>query len=263
MNFEVRAYLTSQNTNNSKNILCRKRNSLVTALNKHSVLPKVITVVLDDDMINHVVDDDKVDLEFHYERLLIGLCNLLNKTLDCYKDMLLLKAKRENVPHILWIAPPNHCYFSDDNNMRWELFGKALGAAVSSQKNMTVLRMIKFWDKDNTNLFLDQQYQYTSEGLSIYWRAVDSAIRFWNVALSRKIKKPKPKKSAAKNDGILNQRAGKGNLSLGKSLGPIITEDPGKLLWILTLDFKEISTNGTILIIPEIDGVYQLHRKNI
>ena len=150
LNFEVRAYLTSESSNNSKNILCRIRNGLVTALNEHAVLPKVIVVVLDD-----VKDDPNVDLEFHYERLLSGLCNLISKTIDCYKDLLPLKAKRENIPHVLWIAPPNHHFFSENNNIRRELFGKALNIAITAQKSMSVLRLVKFWDKDNSNLFLD------------------------------------------------------------------------------------------------------------
>ena len=195
LNFEVRAYLTSQHSMNCKNILSRFRNSLITALNEHAVLPKLIAIIPDDDIINQVVDDEKVQLDLHYERLLSGLCNMLTKTVSCYKDMIPLKAKRENIPHFLWVAPPTHKYFSNDNNMRRDLFGKALNVACNAQKGMSLLRMIKFWDHDDANLFLSEQYRYTANGLSIYWRSVDAAIRFWNVALSKKLDKVKPKKS--------------------------------------------------------------------
>ena len=122
LNFEVRAYLTSQNSMNTKNILSRIRNSLVTVLNEHTMLPKLIVIVVDDDIINQVEDDQETSLVFHYERLMSGLCNLLNKSINCYKDMLPQKAKRESVPHFVWIAPPTHKYFSDDNNKRRNLF---------------------------------------------------------------------------------------------------------------------------------------------
>ena len=196
LNYEVRAYLTSQHTLNVKNILSRLRNALITALNEHAVLPKLITIVPDDDIINQVIDDDNQELSFHYERLLSGLCNLFTKTIDCFKDLLPSKAKRENVPHILWIAPPTHYYFSDDNNSRREIFGKSLEVAVNAQKGMSILKMVKFWDHNNTNLFLDESYRYSSEGLKMYWRSVDAAVHFWNVAISKKLDKIKPKKSS-------------------------------------------------------------------
>ena len=205
LNFEVRAYLTSQNSMNSKNILSRLRNALVTALNEHSVLPKLIVLVPDDDIINQVADDsnEKTSLDFHYERLLSGLCNLLAKSLTCYKDMLPLKAKRESVPHLLWVSPPAHKFFSEDNNRRRKIFGKSLQIAVSAQKNMTMLKLVKFWDSENSNLFLQEQYRYTSEGLTMYWRSVDATIRFWNIALSKKVDKIKPKQSAGVKEGNL------------------------------------------------------------
>ena len=176
---------------NSKNILSRIRNSLVTAINEHSVLPKLIVVVTDDDIINQVADDPDVSLVFHYERLCSGLCNLLNKTIDCYKDMLPQKAKREGLPHIVWIAPPTHKFFSDENNKRRTLFADGLNIAVNAQSNMSLLQMVKFWDHNNSNLFMDEQYRYTSEGLAIYWRSVYAAVRFWNVALAKKVGKNK------------------------------------------------------------------------
>ena len=206
LNFEVRAYLTSQHTMNTRNILSRLRNGLVTALNEHAVLPKVIVMVPDDDIINQVKDDPNTNLSFYYERLMSGLCNLLNKSVDCYKDMIPLKAKRETIPHFLWIAPPQHCYFSEDNKSRREIFSNAVNVAVAAQKNMTMLKLVKFWDMDNSNLFLKDQYRYTSEGLTLYWRGVDAAIRFWNVALSKKIDKVKPKKSVSNEQAPQHNR---------------------------------------------------------
>ena len=162
---------------NSKNILSRMRNSLITALNEHSSLPKAIIVVPDNDIINQVQDDPDEALVFHYERLLSGLCNLFTKSINCYKDMIPQKAKRENIPHFVWIAPPSHKFFSDDNNKRRKLFGDGLNIAVNAQANMSMLQMIKFWDHNNSNLFMDEQYRYTSEGLTMYWHSVDAAVQ--------------------------------------------------------------------------------------
>ena len=56
---------TSSNSNNTRNILSRIRNGLVTALNEHSVLPKLIVIVPDDDVINHTKEDFEQSLEKH------------------------------------------------------------------------------------------------------------------------------------------------------------------------------------------------------
>ena len=201
-NYEVHAFCTKENSNNTKNVLSRFRNALVTAFNEHSVLPKLIVVIPDDDIINQVVDDPCNKLLKHYKKILLGLCNLFAISIQVYKDMLPEKAKREHVPHVLWIGLPTHKYFSNDNNRRHDTFCQALEVAVTSQSHMSMLRMVKFWDRNDSNLFLKEQYRYMSEGLKMYWRSVDASIRFWNVAISKKFLKTatkQPDKTNVKN----------------------------------------------------------------
>ena len=198
--YEVREFMTKSNSSNSRNILSRIRNCVATALNEHATLPRLIVFILDDDIINSIPEDRNSNLDIHYERILCGLFNMISKVIDIYKEMLPNKAKRENVPHLLWIAPPTHKYFSESNNERRSRFTTALGVAVSLQRNMSMLRLVKFWDHDDANLFLKEQYRYTSQGLTCYWQSVDASVKFWNIALAKKFAiKSTPSKGDNKN----------------------------------------------------------------
>ena len=199
-NFEVKEFVTHKHSNNCKNILSRMRNCLVTALNEHEILPKMIIFVMDDDVINEV--NRKLDpsdcLTKDYVTILKGLMKLISVSINCYKDGLPRKAFRESIPHVIWLAPPNHMYFSERNNECRAKYTMALSESITEYNNMSVLRLVKHWDKDNSNLFLEEQYRYTAIGLKTYWMSVDAAIRFWNIALYKKFAKPKMANQAAR-----------------------------------------------------------------
>ena len=62
---------------------------------------------------------------------------------------------------------------------------------------MSVLKMLKVWDSEDGDSVLFDSTRYTAKGLTNYWLSVDSAIRFWDVAMYPKIglatkKKNKP-----------------------------------------------------------------------
>ena len=48
---------------------------------------------------------------------------------------------------------------------------------------MTTLKMLKVWDYNDPAAYLSQSNRFTSEDLVKYWASVDSAIRYWSVAL--------------------------------------------------------------------------------
>ena len=193
--YEVREFLTSKYSNNCRSVLNRIRNSIATAINEHNVLPKVITIIPDEDIIREVIPkfDDEISTSYQFNKILEALCDMISNMLLAYKEMLPERAKRDNHPHILWISPPTHKYFSKHNNYNRDKFTKCLDSVVSGMKNMTMLRMIKFWNFDDGNLVLEHNETLTSEGMWKYWLSVDSAIRFWCVALSKKLDKSSSK----------------------------------------------------------------------
>ena len=159
-------------------------------------------MVVDDDIITSIPGKNTYDgdiLGKQYQRVMNGLIKMLTRSLDTFKDLLPQRAKRDHLPHILWIAPPTHKYFSEGNNEKRGRFTSALATVISLHQNMSMLKLVKHWNHDDGNLFLQEQYRYTAEGLTKYWLSVDASIKFWDVAISKKFEKKKPVESACTN----------------------------------------------------------------
>ena len=189
-NYEVRDFSSSPLCG-IRNILSRLKSCLIGALNEHASLPKMVVFVLDDDLITNVKEDSRLTIRQHYDILLNGLLRMVYRAIQTYKDLLPQKSKCDNILHVLWIAPPTHKYFTESNNERRVKYTSSLSTAVALQQNMSMLKMVKFWDHDDPNLFLYDPYRYTSDGLTKYWMSVDASVRFWNVALAKKFDRAK------------------------------------------------------------------------
>ena len=119
-NFEVRDFFSSRFSSNDDNVLNRIRSNFVRALNKHNTLPKLIVIVLDDDIskiTKHMEDPAMTSLH-----PISWLMCEFHKLLDIYKDWLPPRAKIAYLPHILWMAPPTHTCFSRRDNLHREAF---------------------------------------------------------------------------------------------------------------------------------------------
>ena len=102
-------------------------------------------------------------------------------------------AKHDHKPHVLWIALPTHKYFGQSNNRKRERQSEILSTTVKVHDDMSVLKMVKEWDPDNSNFYIYDSDRFTSEGLYHYWASVDSAIHYWDVAIHPKIGRPRQK----------------------------------------------------------------------
>ena len=157
-------------------------------LHEHKDLPKLIVVVLDDDLTKTLRNVS--DFSLNAGKLLNWLLNEVRKLLDAYKDLLPQKAKQAEFPHVLWMAPALHKFLSNEDNMRREKFSRCLGQAVSYQQRMSMLHMVKYWDSEDGDNFIHDAYRYTSNGLFRYWLSIDSAVRYWFTAVLPKLIKP-------------------------------------------------------------------------
>ena len=111
--------------------------------------------------------------------------------MQAYKDIIPQKAKKDHLPHFIWMGPLLHKYFSRTNNALRAMQSRVLEELLHIRSNMTYLKMIKIWDFDDPNLFLKNSYRFTDEGLNKYWASVDSAIRYWDIIGSNKKKMDK------------------------------------------------------------------------
>ena len=104
-----------------------------------------------------------------------------------YNDRLPAKCRLET--EIVWIAPPLHDNF--DDNQHCIQYGHELAKMAAFHQSMHTLRLKKGWDPHDGNAYLRDNGRYTAQGLVAYWEAVDNTIRFADTILFRRPKNPK------------------------------------------------------------------------
>ena len=130
-NYEVREFTSNKYDSLIGSTICRIRNSFVRALNKHSSLPKLVVVVVDDDITKNLTWEDW-HLFDQLHTVTEWLVLELERALASYKDIIPSKAKKANLPQFLWIAPPTHKYFGKDSNQLRELQGDCLAEVIKT-----------------------------------------------------------------------------------------------------------------------------------
>ena len=138
------------------------------------MLPKIIVVILDDVLARNL--DCYKDPHYILHRTTDWLMREFTHALATYKELIPPKAHRMGFPQFIWIAPPCHKYFGKVNNGLRNIQSVCLEELVTTREDMTCLKLIKFWDPEDGNLFLKDSYRFTSEGLNRYWQAIDSAV---------------------------------------------------------------------------------------
>ena len=189
-NFEIRDFSSSRYLTNNRSVAGRILNKFIDALNEHNTLPKLIVFILDDDLVASIPGDA---VHYQVQKLTAWLFREVKKALDIYKDYLPNKAKKENYPQFLWIALPMHKNFGSENNRKRQDHADVLIELAKTSMDTLVLKMIKIWDPQDDNSFLYDAYRFPSDGLVKYWSSIDSAIRFWSVAIEYKVQNKKTK----------------------------------------------------------------------
>ena len=110
-----------------------------------------------------------------------------NRAVESYKEFLPKKAKRDTEPQLVWMTPPTHMYFGNKENFNRKLQADVIQQIAQTKKNNTSLKMLKEWHYDISQLFIKDANRFTSIGMDKYWMSIDSAIRFWSVAITPKM----------------------------------------------------------------------------
>ena len=112
------------------------------------------------------------------------------------RDYLPPKARKQGYPCFIWISPPQHKGFW--NNELREQFAKSLEKMGNLHDNVEILQLKKVWDPENSSLFLGREGRFTPEGLRFYWEAVDKAVRYADTIYFKKMFQKKVKSSSGK-----------------------------------------------------------------
>ena len=194
--FNITAFMTDKLLSNNANMLSRLQNCLAKAIQGEVLLPKLIVVVLDDDLINFF-DYPDTGISKSLGKLIDHLMKEFNKLVAIQKEFLPKRARKPSYPSIIWIEAPLHNNFA--NNAERVKFNRELNNVVRFHEHSYVLKLKKIWDPSDTSLYAAEYSRYTNEGLTSYWIAVDYTIKFMDTILLKKTRKPKQVTSKSDN----------------------------------------------------------------
>ena len=114
-NYDVMARSATKYTSNDPNILSRLRNMLIGLIHQEIKLPKMVIIVLDDNLVKYYgSDEDAESLMKALKRLINELMTEFRKVVSTQKERLPKKALRAFYPQFVWIQAPLNREF--DNN---------------------------------------------------------------------------------------------------------------------------------------------------
>ena len=115
-NFEVLTFCKSRHDSKDTNMLSRIKSSISRAINDQVKLPKIIVLVLDDDLLDFLRYENVTMLGTWIE----WLCKIFVEVINDRKRQLPNKAKKSEYPILYWVCPPHHKNF-DNNSARSKL----------------------------------------------------------------------------------------------------------------------------------------------
>ena len=173
--FKVRQLTTDAFGSNQHNMLINMRNLLLNGMRQCSQLPRLITVVLEDDLIAFLNYNGRGETRM-YAKAVDWLMKEFERLIAEFKQFLPSMCKRDNIPHILWIQPSRNINYYNDES-RYKL-GKQLLEHANKYKNQSALELVQVWEFNNRSLYLTEQRRHTLQGKHLFWKAVDRTIRF-------------------------------------------------------------------------------------
>ena len=177
-NFEVSAFYYDTTPNDSS-LLNRLRTALVHGINKKIMLPKIIVVILEQDLPYFATKKYLFPREI--KKVLSHLINEFRKVIAAAKDVMPAKAKRFGWPHVVWIELVQHTAMHDLDTRKQ--INSYLNDLTAVQQHMSCLRLKQVWDDHDQNLYLHQSRQFTSEGFRKFWLGVDRAVKYCDKVL--------------------------------------------------------------------------------
>ena len=196
-NFEVKNFISSRYSDNERNFLKRVCDTFAGTLKKYSKLPKLLVVVLEDDLIDELnCKGSNLAVSTFLGLWFDWLVRELDDMIETRKVQLPTKAKRMNYPQVFWLAPSHHALFSNS-----KLRTKLSLCMLSSIKKFEYMRLIKLkeiWEFEDETTVLDPAGALTLTGMVKYWRSVSASVQFnWDKFI---MKKKQPSTTSTKQE---------------------------------------------------------------
>ena len=189
-NFQASAFAHDSFSELNPSPAGRLRNSLVMAMNQARYCPRLIVIIVENDLTKSLRFDEEIEiteklLKRTYTNLTKWLVREYTRLKEAFLEKLPKKSKKnEDYPYFLWILPTQHKNFAD--NAKRELFASCLTHAATNKENNFVLPLKQVWDQWDNSLFRSYDNRHSESGYTMYWEAVDRTIRFCDASIDRK-----------------------------------------------------------------------------
>ena len=174
-NFEVSPYCSNRFYDKNQNLLSRLQISMANAINKNLQLPNAIVLIFDKDLIEFL-KFTKTGVAQIYGTWLEWLAKELSDLIIGKIDILPSKALKPGYPSIYWVNVPNSKFYDDDMHSCITKFNLAMESVARVYDGMRVVKLKEYWNVNDMNLVHNNAL--TFQGLSVYWKSIDAAIRF-------------------------------------------------------------------------------------
>ena len=182
-NYEVSGFLNNKRNSLDNSTVSRLRNLFPVALGSYASLPKLLVIVPDDDVIMYI-RSRRWKMRPTIKSVVVWLMSEYDKMILAYKDYLPTKAVRTTQPYIIWIEPPVHVNFTNNEERQW--FTEILRDTSKKYTNVLSLGLKKVWDPEDNSLYLYKESRFTAAGLNAYWEAVDRTVCYADTTLVKK-----------------------------------------------------------------------------
>ena len=145
------------------------------AINKEVLLPKVILVVLENDVLN-AANHDNPGISLLCGKLMEWLVNQFHRIITAHKERLPSKLCKFKYPIVLWVSAPNHINLPNINQFR-DKFNTSLVSICALYQEMAGLNLK--WDTKNKSL-VNSSGKYTATGMATFWMEVNDAFQDWD-----------------------------------------------------------------------------------
>ena len=174
-NYDIRTFSKDEHSSYYRNILAHLCNTFLNTINRYDYLPKIIAIVLEDDLIRAIELNGAGATEM-YGLQLESLANEFQAIVSKFKNFLPNKAKRENRPHILWTLPTMHVNHTKSNEAHRLRIETCMKNIMERQDNMSALNLLQIWDANNPFLYRAHQDRLSSDDILKFWLAIDRTI---------------------------------------------------------------------------------------
>ena len=113
-NFEVSGFMGDSFKSLDTNLISRMRGTFLKAIKDKVLLPKMVVLVPDDDIINYLKGRGSAT-SYSMGKVLHWIMSEFARLVAGHKDQLQKRARKTNYPHFIWIQAPLHKYFSKEN----------------------------------------------------------------------------------------------------------------------------------------------------